>query len=254
MHSFGRDPARKNAPDPFPIGTLHVVVFASWRQNHPLRTRDDDKTAMLISDSHQFIFLRMRKVASRSMRAILQPLCIPVPEGRLPHLLSRARLEWDYHDYVFRAHDSILAAKRRMPSETFADYFKFAFVRNPWERLVSEYEFILRNPQHGRYQRVVRLDNFPAFIEMQIPRKDAYQLNMLCDKQGNLLMDFVGKLENLDRDWQTVCERIGIVHQVLPRKNVSERKPYQAYYDGASVKLVAKHWAREIELFEYSYG
>ena len=209
---------------------------------------------MLISDSHKFIFLRMRKVASRSMRAILQPLCIPAPEGRLQHALSRARLVWDYHNYVFRAHDSILAAQKRMPPENFTDYFKFAFVRNPWERLVSEYEFILRNPHHGRNKRVKALGNFPAFIQMQVPRKDAYQLNMLCDKKGRLLMDFVGKLEYLDRDWQTVCERIGIAHQALPRENVSDRKPYQDYYSEASVKLVAKHWAREIELFDYRYG
>lgn len=208
---------------------------------------------MLISDSHKFIFLRMRKVASRSMRAILQPLCIPRPSGRLQHALSRARLVWDYHDYVFRAHESILSAKRRMPEENFHNYFKFAFVRNPWERLVSEYEFILRNPHHGRYKRVKQLGSFPDFIRMQVPRKDAYQVNMLCDRRGNMLMDFVGKLENLDEDWRTVCSRIGIAHQTLPRENVSDRKPYQDYYDEASVALVAKHWAREIELFGYSY-
>ncbi|MGD9265212.1 MAG: sulfotransferase family 2 domain-containing protein [Lysobacterales bacterium] len=208
---------------------------------------------MLISDSHKFIFLRMRKVASRSMRAILQPLCIPRPAGRLQHVLSRARLVWDYHDYVFRAHDSILAAKRRMPAENFNNYFKFAFVRNPWERLVSEYEFILRNPRHGRYQRVKQLGGFADFIRMQVPRKDAYQLNMLCDQRGNMLMDFVGKLETLDEDWRTVCSHIGIAHQTLPRENVSDRKPYQDYYDDASIKLVARHWAREIELFSYTY-
>jgi len=208
---------------------------------------------MLISDSHKFIFLRMRKVASRSMRAILQPLCVPTPTGRLQHVLSRTRLEWDYHNYVFRAHESILAARRRMPAENFADYFKFAFVRNPWERLVSEYEFVLRRPQHGRHEHVKRLGNFPAFIQMQIPRRDAYQLNMLCDRNGQLLMDFVGKLENLDRDWKIVCEHIGIAQQDLPRKNVTVRKPYQDYYDRDSVKLVTKYWAREIELFGYSY-
>jgi hypothetical protein len=208
---------------------------------------------MLISDNHKFIFLRMRKVASRSMQAVLRPLCIPVPQGKFAHIKSRARLEWDYHRYVFRAHENILAARRRMPGEKFEHYFKFAFVRNPWERLVSEYEFILKRPGHGRYKRVKNLQNFGEFIQMQIPRRDAFQLNMLTDRNGHFLMDFVGKLENLDHDWQIVCNRIGIKHQELPRKNVTERKPYQSYYDEDSIQLVADHWAREIELFEYSF-
>jgi len=208
---------------------------------------------MLISDSHKFIFLRMRKVASTSMQAILRPLCIPEPTGRLAHILSRTRLKWDYHEYVFRAHENILAAKRRMPAERFESYFKFAFVRNPWERLVSEYEFILTRPEHGRYKRVKALDSFTAFIHMQIPRGDAYQTNMLCDRKGHMLMDFVGKLENLDQDWKTACTMGGIPYQALPRKNVTARKPFQEYYDADSIALVAKHWAREIELFDYRY-
>lgn len=208
---------------------------------------------MLISDSHEFIFLRMRKVASTSMRAVLRPLCIPTPQGRLAHFKSRARLEWDYHNYVPRAHEDILTVKHRMPAEKFDKYFKFAFVRNPWERLVSEYEFILNRPRHGRYKRVTKLANFNEFIQMQIPRSDAYQLNVLCDRQNRSLMDFIGKLENLESDWRTICERIGIPYQGLPRKNVTERKPYQDYYNAESIKLVATHWAREIELFEYSY-
>ena len=208
---------------------------------------------MLISDSHQFIFLRMRKVASTSMRTILRPLCIPRPADRLAHIKSRARLEWNYHHYVFRAHDNILTARQRMPAELFEKYFKFVFVRNPWERLVSEYEFLLNRPQHGRHKRVMALNSFDEFIDMQIPRRDAYQLNMVTDRKGRLLMDFIGKLENLDADWQTVCQRIGITHQTLPFKKVIARKPYQAYYDEATMQKVAKHWAAEIELFEYEY-
>ena len=115
---------------------------------------------MLISDSHQFIFLRMRKVASTSMRQILRPLCIPTPQGKLAYLKSRARLEWNYQQYVFRAHDNIVSAQRRMPRQDFDSYFKFAFVRNPWERLVSEYEFLLTSPAHGRYSRVKKLEDF----------------------------------------------------------------------------------------------
>jgi len=195
----------------------------------------------------------MRKVASTSMQTILRPLCIPLPEGKLAHIKSRAKLEWDYRRYVVRAHENILAARKRMPTEKFEEYFKFAFVRNPWERLVSEYEFILNRPEHGRYKRVRGFKKFSEFIQMQIPRPDAYQLNMLSDRKGRFLMDFVGKLENLDQDWQTVCEKIGIPCQALPRKNVTKRKPYQSYYDAESIELVAKHWTREIELFGYSF-
>jgi hypothetical protein len=208
---------------------------------------------MLISDSHQFIFLRMRKVASTSMKTFLLPMCLPRPAGRIAHLKSRATLERDYQKYVFRAHDDIRTVKKRMPTEKFNSYFKFSFVRNPWDRLVSEYNFLLERPAHGRHARVKKLDGFKQFIQMQIPRKDAYQINMLCNRQGDLLMDFVGKLENLESDWQTVCTRIGISHQELQRKNATEHRHFQDYYDTESRDLVARYWAREIELFGYSF-
>jgi Sulfotransferase family len=209
--------------------------------------------SVLISDSHAFIFVHMRKVASTSMQSILRPLCLEPPVGRLAHLKSRARLEWDYRRYLFRIHDDILAAKRRMPAEKFQRYFKFAFVRNPWSRLVSEYAYILSQPGHGRHARVVRLGCFSEFIRMQIPRREAYQLNMLCDSSGGLLTDFVGKLENLQADWQAVCERIGIRCELLPPRNVTQHDDYRKYFSDADVQLVARHWAREIDLFEYSF-
>jgi len=208
---------------------------------------------MLISDSHEFIFIRMRKVASTSMQDILRPFCIPKPSRKLAHLKSRARLEWDYHHYVFRAHEGIMAGKQRMPVERFKRYFKFAFVRNPWSRLVSEYEFILKRPEHGRHQKVRKLGHFRAFIEMQIPRDDAYQWNMLTDSSGKLLMNFIGKIENLDKDWQTVCERTGIGFHPLAHKNVTQHQHYQDYFDQESRQLVARHWANEIEQFEYTF-
>jgi hypothetical protein len=209
---------------------------------------------MLISDSHEFIFVRVRKTASQSMWQALEPYVLPRPAGRWARFKSRAGLERDYRRFRFRAHEEITTAQRLMPADKFERYFKFAIVRNPWRRLVSEYEFILKSPRHGRHERVKALGGFGPFIDMQIPRRDAYQVNPLCDRDGRLLMDFVGKLENLDADWATICARIGIPHVALPRKNVSVKRPYTDYYTPELRDRVAEHWAREIELFGYRFG
>lgn len=206
---------------------------------------------MLISDSHEFIFVQMRKAASSSIQSQLIPYALPRRAGRWAHLKSRARLEWDYRKYVFRTHDDILAARRRMPFEKFQAYFKFAFVRNPWERLVSNYEYIRSQPDHGRHRRVIRLGSFEAFVRMQIPRRDAYQFHMLCDRQGSLLVDFVGKVENLQQDWLHVCDRLGIPGSELPRRNVTRHRPYTDYYDDSLRALVARYWGPDIERFGY---
>ena len=139
-----------------------------------------------------------------------------------------------------------------MPPDLFASYFKFAFVRNLWERLVSEYEFLLRTPTHGRHTRVSRMKHFREIIEMQIPRPDAYQINMLARLNGEFVADFVGKFEQLDQGWKVVCENIGIPHQPLPHRRKSGRgTDFRDRYTPADVDLVAKHWQREIKQFGY---
>jgi hypothetical protein len=51
-----------------------------------------------------------------------------------------------------------------------------------------------------------------------------------------------------------VCERIGIRCELLPPRNVTQHDDYRKYFSDEDVQLVAKHWAREIELFDYSFA
>ena len=66
---------------------------------------------MLVSDSHEFIFVRVRKTASRSMRSQLEPYLLPRPANPLARIKSRAMLEKDYRKFRFRAHDKITTAR-----------------------------------------------------------------------------------------------------------------------------------------------
>jgi hypothetical protein len=206
---------------------------------------------MLISDSHQFIFVHIRKAAGSSIRDTLEPLSLVKPTDNWSKIKSRfLRTEKDYKKYAFRQHDSITVAKRLMPPELFESYFKFAFVRNPWDRLVSEYEFIRRRPDHGRHSKVMKM-GFEKYIVYQSKRFDAHQINMLADKDGNLLMDFIGKFENLQDDWNRVTDKLGIENQELTHRKKAGIKDYNSYYTDESRALVSELWKRDIEAFGY---
>lgn len=206
---------------------------------------------MLISDSHQFIFVHVRKAAGSSIRDTLEPLSIVKPTDTWSKIKSRfLKTEKDYKKYAFRQHDDINVAKRLMPPELFEAYFKFAFVRNPMERLVSEYEFIRRRPDHGRYSKVIKMD-FKNYIVYQSKRYDAHQINMLADKNGNLLMDFIGKFENLYEDWGRVTDKLGIENKQLTHRKKAGIKDYDSYYDDETRALVSDLWKRDIVAFGY---
>ena len=185
------------------------------------------------------------------MRDTLEPLSLPKPTSPVAKVKSRfLKMENDYRKFAFRQHNEIRVAKKVLPDEIFNSYFKFAFVRNPWDRLVSEYEFIRRRPNHGRHPKVIRME-FDEYIVYQSKRRDAHQIDMLADKQGNLLMDFVGKFENLEKDWLYVAKKLGIENKELGHRKKSGIKDYKAYYTQENWDLVADLWHRDIDAFGY---
>ncbi len=146
----------------------------------------------------------------------------------------------------------------------FASFFKFSFVRNPWARLVSEY----------RYRNYVNRISFKDFLTKGLPPagpSDAYrhivpQYDFLHDSKGRLLVDFVGRFENLQDDFDIVCSRLGITESTLP--HVNQSKPghgslagqsgpashYSDYYDEETRGLVATMYSKDIDAFGYEFG
>ncbi len=208
---------------------------------------------MLISDSHQFIFVHTRKAAGSSIRETLEPVSIQKPNTIISKLRSRVFLiENDYRKFAFRQHSDIMSVKNIMPKELFEVYFKFSFVRNPWKRLVSEYEFIKRRPDHGRHKKLIKM-TFNQYIVYQAKRHDAHQIHMLADKNGKILMDFIGRFENLQEDWNFICDEIGIENKQLSHRKKAGKVNYSNYYNDENKKLVTKLWEKDIDAFGYAY-
>ena len=71
--------------------------------------------------------------------------------------------------------------------------------------------------------------------------------------QGDILVDFIGKFENLEKDFNFICEKIGIDAE-LPHINYSKRKnKYRDYYTEETRDLIGEYYKEEIELFGYEF-
>jgi len=157
--------------------------------------------------------------------------------------------------------------------QVFSSYYKFGFVRNPWTRILSEY----------RYRNYFHHHSFKDFVINKLPRPgfdDKYrhvmpQYELLYDAEGKLLVDFVGRFETLQQDFDRVCETIGIEGSTLPHRNRSDKKSRDLkrrlknilfmngenqhdslidFYDDETREAVAEYYRIDIETFGYQFN
>ena len=209
---------------------------------------------MLLSHSHKFIFVHVQRTGGGTISRVLDRYAHRPPKNRLNRYLSKTGLVRDPHKVRLTAHGTALTAKRLLPAAVFDEYFKFAFVRNPWSWLVSLY-FRFGTTESHRHHKYVSKMSFGEFIDWEIARNKRHQHLFVCDKRGEVIVDFIGKLENLHADILRACAHIGVDPQLetLPRVGARKHKDYHDYYDDAIRAKVAAHWARDIELFGYDF-
>jgi len=143
------------------------------------------------------------------------------------------------------------------------EYFKFAFVRNPWARLYSCYMHKVKKgcPACSNYLHSFAKTNI-SFINWV--KTICTQENVLKDRHfapyHTLLinkdfesMDFIGKVENFQKDFNFVCDKLIVPRYRLPRKNKTDGGHYSENYDDETRKIVEEIYAKDIEYFGYKF-
>ena len=146
----------------------------------------------------------------------------------------------------------------------FRKYFKFAFVRNPWDRLVSTY-FFLKKGGMNELDRKWAADNidryrgFEEFVQDWLTESNIWswvhfkpQYYFICDAQLNLQMDFIGRYENLESDFETVAARLHLQSTLQPAYP-GQHRHYTSYYNHRTCDIVSRVYQKDIELFNYKY-
>jgi hypothetical protein len=191
----------------------------------------------MISHKHKFVFVHINKTGGTSIEVILRKL-------------SR---NWTGQHHLIKKYRRLADTKHG-----FENYFKFTIVRNPYDRLLSNYF----------YRKLMLKDNrvhdlsFKNWITNSRDGNYSFenclsrhtQLDWIVDENGEVIVDFIGKFENLQEDFDTICDKIGIPHQQLPHKNKSKHKHYTEYYDEETKQIVAEKYAKDIEYFGYKFG
>lgn len=208
---------------------------------------------MLISRKHNFIFIHIYKNAGTSIASALQPFA----QGQLQQVVNRGLKKFNipspfFDPQPFYSHIKASELIDVLGQETFNSFFSFAFVRNPWDWQVSLYKYMLKETSHHQHELVKKLGNFEAYIQWRCENEVKYQKDFIYSEKNELLIDFVGKYENLDTDFNKICSQIG-VSAYLPKLNISNTQPYQQFYTNKTKELVRRTFEPDIKLFEYDF-
>ena len=157
----------------------------------------------------------------------------------------------------------------RWAGPAFFDHaFKFAVVRNPWDRVVSAFHFLKapRYPDDKAWsdRRLKGVDSFADFLEAL--RRPLFrnlvltelhfhpQIGFVGDLKGRLLVDQVVYYENLASGLRRVADRLQLAPpEGIEVLNASDRGDYRDYYDTRGRELVGHMYARDIETFGYHF-
>jgi hypothetical protein len=209
---------------------------------------------MLISSRKKFIFIHIYKTAGTSMLAALWPHSAGKMQLLATSALRRLRITPPFEPQCYPDHITAAELVARIGRETFDKYFSFAIVRNPWDWQVSLYHFAVKHPAHGQHKLFKSFANFDTYVRWRcrLDVRQQQQKDFICSADGEQLVDFVGRLETIDRDFATICSRIGI-EATLPTLNVSNTKPYRSFYSDETAELVRKTFETDIVHFGYEF-
>lgn len=221
---------------------LWLYKMRNWQEIQDLRTKvyssEKGDFSLRSYDRLHCIFVHITKTAGTSVALGLF--------GELP--------------YHYRAYEYRVFYGRK----TFNRYFKFAFVRNPWDRILSSFKYLKSGGwnEHDRIwanEHLQGVDSFEKFIcEWLTPERLEAHIHFwpqhwfVTDRKGNLLIDYLGYLETINEDFGKIAHHLGINAQ-LKHTNATSKTDYRSHYTEPMKARVEELYGTDIAMFGYNF-
>ena len=198
---------------------------------------------MPICHKHRYIFVHIPKSAGTSTTYTLgHKLGF---SGTIPKAVkTKYGLSADWWQHV-----PFSELKQFISDIAFDEYFKFAFVRNPYDKVVSAYSHWKQIGRIKDYDTLAEWVSSKEFSESEFMRP---QLDFITNNNGELMVDFVGRFENLQKDWEYIANRLG-VNARLANIQKSRHRHYSVYYTEEAKQIVSEKYEKDLKAFNYNF-
>jgi len=191
----------------------------------------------MINHQHKFLFIHIPRTGGSSIES----------QFNYDEEIERNK-HWTLHDW-----------KKTLDPDVFDEYFKFTFVRNPWDLTISKYKcdwFTSKRPGGPIGEKEGK--SLKYFLE-HYERPAHENGETFHDYFDPEQINFVGRFENRENDLQYISQKIGVnidskIHQRKIQMRNKNKKHYTEYYDDETREIVAEKYAKDIEYFGYKFG
>lgn len=231
---------------------------------------------MPVSRSHSFAFIHVRKTAGTSIVRALETidpqlylnekgmwdvLCAHPERRTLLRTLRAFSLIGSMESFP-QWHLPAVIVRKLIGHEQWDNSFTFAFIRNPWDLVVSAYHFEKQyfsqphvvKSEPDRSEALRRCYDFDRFVRLYPLLEPPDMTSMIVDERGKKIVDYIGRFENLNADFTEICNRLGVEAAPLGHENRSQgRREYRSYYSDETREIVERYFARDLLNFGYHF-
>lgn len=210
----------------------------------------------MISHDKKCIFIHIPKCGGTSIENVIWPINV----GRSEKDLWMGFVTRFENKYQTGGLQHLLGwqIRNEIGSDIFNSYYKFTFVRNPWDRAVSQFAYMQKRPDLMEFLGMNFDTEFKSYLELIRLKKHVQwtpQVEFFLDQDGSVLVDRIGRLEAFNQDSSKIFEDLGLNPNILPsHTNRSKRKSFSFYYsDQESIEMVADIFALDIDFLGYKF-
>ena len=218
---------------------------------------------MILSQSHNFIFVHVPKTAGTAMTSALEPFGVYPPRTLWRSFVRRLPIQESPDTVYLRKHETAAGVRRKLGQDVFDHFHRFAVVRNPYDHAVSHYEFMkqFRIPKIAdkvakmSFADYLRYRMKPPFWNDTFFARLPNQSYFLTGSTGELMVHRLMYFESLADDFDKMVHDLGMGDVALKRinetKSRADKRPWQSYFSSESKELVDKLYAQDFDLLGY---